>query len=130
MPQGAIVWRDLTVNDAEGIKEFYSHVVGWAIEPHPMCDDFNVIVPETGETIAGICHARGVNAGLPPQWLIYIEVDNVQDCIERCNQAGGRVVYGPRSMGTHNFCVIQDPARAVAGLIETTAPTETTSSTH
>ncbi|MBL7986820.1 MAG: VOC family protein [Chlorobi bacterium] len=125
MPTGAIVWHDLTVPDAENIKEFYSHVIGWETKPHPMCDDFNAIIPETGETIAGICHARGVNAGIPPQWLIYVEVDNVLESIERCKELGGTVAYGPRSIGTHNFCVIQDPAGAVVGLIETVKTTET-----
>lgn len=121
MPKGAIVWRDLTVPDAENIKRFYSYVVGWETKPHPMgeYDDFNIIVPDTGETIAGICHARGSNTGVPPQWLMYIEVEDIQGSIERCKEFGGAVVHGPRLMGTHNFCIIQDPAGAVIGLIET-----------
>lgn len=121
MPKGAIVWRDLTVPDAENIKHFYSNVVGWDIKPHPMdgYDDFNVIISDTGETIAGICHARGSNAGIPPQWLMYIEVEDIQGSIERCKSLGGTVIHGPRFIGTHNFCIIQDPAGAVIGLIET-----------
>jgi len=121
MPTGAIVWRDLTVPDAENIKEFYSSVIGWQTQLHPGCDDFNVMLPDTGEIVAGICHARGINAGIPPQWLMYVEVNNIQESMERCKKAGGTVVYGPRSIGTNNFCVIQDPAGAVLGLIETTA---------
>lgn len=121
MPKGAIVWRDLTVPDAENIKQFYSDVVGWETKPHSMegYDDFNVIVPDTGETIAGICHARGSNAGVPPQWLMYIEVEDIQGSIKRCKELGGAIVHGPRSIGTHDFCIIQDPAGAVIGLIET-----------
>lgn len=126
MPNGAIVWRDLTVPDAEAIKEFYSQVIGWQTKPHPMggYDDFNVIISDTGETIAGICHARGGNTGIPPQWLMYVEVDDLPQCVERCKELGGAIIHGPRSMGTHNFCVIQDPAGAVIGLIEAVTPAE------
>jgi hypothetical protein len=34
--------------------------------------DFNMTMPDGGELAAGICHARGGNADLPSQWLIYI----------------------------------------------------------
>jgi predicted enzyme related to lactoylglutathione lyase len=37
----------------------------------------------------------------------------------KCKEGGGRVISGPRDMGSYGrFCVIQDPAGAVAGLIQ------------
>lgn len=65
---GAIEWRDLTVTDAVGRTDFYSHVVGWQTQTVSMgdYDDFNMNPPDTGETIAGVCHARGCNEGIPP----------------------------------------------------------------
>jgi predicted enzyme related to lactoylglutathione lyase len=64
-----------------------------------------------------VCHARGTNAQLPPQWLIYIRVRNLNESIERCLKEGGRVIDGPRGMGEQRFCVIQDPAGAYAALV-------------
>ena len=115
---GTVVWRDLTVKDAEGIKDFYCQVVGWEAEPHDMEDyhDFDIISSE-GETVAGICHARDTNANLPPQWLIYIVVEDVHKSARRCVELGGKIIDGPRIMGRSQFCVIQDPAGAVAALI-------------
>jgi hypothetical protein len=45
----------------------YAEVVGWISDPVDMGEysDFNMIVPKTCESAAGICHARGVNANLP-----------------------------------------------------------------
>ena len=40
--------------------------------------DYCMNEPESGQTIAGVCHARGVNANLPPQWLLYITVANLE----------------------------------------------------
>ena len=115
---GSLCWQDLTVENATAIRDFYAAVTGWTPEPHDMGDyqDF-VMNNAAGEGVAGICHARGINANVPPQWLIYIKVDDLDHCVAQCRERGGEVVDGPRDMGGHRFCVIRDPAGAVAALI-------------
>ena len=97
---GAVEWMDLTVENAEQVKEFYSQVVGWDSSPVSMGDynDFNISKPENGETVAGICHARGSNANLPAQWLVYVRVESVALSAAKCEQLGGKVLDGPRTM--------------------------------
>ncbi len=116
---GTIVWRDLTVTDASRVREFYSHVVGWRSVGQNMgeYEDYNMNLPGNDETVAGICHARGVNAKVPPQWLIYITVENLDTSMESCKKLGGKIIDGPRDMGNTRVCIIQDPAGAYAGLI-------------
>lgn len=119
--KGIIAWTDLTVKDAEGVRDFYQKVVGWKSAPVEMggYNDFMMNVPESGNTVAGICHARDVNAGLPAQWLIYITVEDVDKSAAQCQELGGKVLVGPKEMGGHGrYCVIQDPAGAVAALFE------------
>jgi predicted enzyme related to lactoylglutathione lyase len=113
------VWRDLTVRDAAAIRDFYSKVVGWTSSPVELGEynDFSMAVPGGDDVVAGICHARGGNANLPPQWLIYITVEDVEKSARRCVEHGGRIIDGPKAMGKRRFCVIQDPAGAVAALI-------------
>ena len=118
---GSIAWTDLTVNDAQGVCDFYSKVVGWKPQPVDMGDyaDFNMTAPGSGEAIAGICHARGTNAGLPAQWMVYLVVANVEEAAACCTREGGRVLVAPKKMGEHGaYCVIQDPAGAVAALFQ------------
>jgi hypothetical protein len=58
-----------------------------------------------------------VNASLPPQWLIYITVANVDISAATCLELGGKVLVDPKDMGGYGrYCVIQDPAGAVAAL--------------
>lgn len=119
MENGSIIWADLTIPDAEKVKNFYSSVIGWKSEPVSMGDynDFSMNSPESGRTMAGICHSRGVNADLPPQWLIYFTVQDVDKSAELCEKNGGKIIAGPRNMGKFGrYCVIQDPAGAVAAL--------------
>jgi predicted enzyme related to lactoylglutathione lyase len=116
---GSIIWADLTIPDAKEVTTFYSSVIGWKSEPVSMGDynDFSMNSPETGRTMAGICHARGGNADLPPQWLIYFTVKDVDKSAELCEKNGGKIIAGPRNMGKFGrYCVIQDPAGAVAAL--------------
>ena len=118
LPVGLIGWCDLTVDDAEGIRDFYQETVGWEAGGVSMgdYDDF-IMLPQGGEeAVAGICHARGANADLPPQWLVYIVVNDVDASAARCEQLGGEVVAAPRAMGGGRVCVIKDPAGAVCAL--------------
>ena len=116
---GAIEWVDLTVENAQEVRDFYREVVGWQPSPVPMgaYDDFNMNAPATGKAVAGICHARGANADLPALWLVYIRVDDVDKSAARCVALGGSVISGPKgSESQGRYCVIQDPAGAVAAL--------------
>lgn len=117
---GSIAWTDLTIPDAERLREFYSQVVGWKSSPVSMGDysDFSMLAPDGDQPVAGVCHARGGNADQPAQWMIYILVANLDVSIESCRELGGKVVVGPKTMGADRYCVIQDPAGAVCALYQ------------
>ena len=36
------------------------------------------LLREEGSAAAGVCHARGMNLGLPPVWMIYLPVGNIR----------------------------------------------------
>jgi hypothetical protein len=118
---GMISWTDLTVPNAVEIRDFYSHVVGWMTGGVDMggYEDFNMIAPATGTPVAGVCHARGVNADLPAQWLMYVIVENLDVSLSRCVERSGHVIAGPKNMGAAGrYGVIQDPVGAVIALFE------------
>jgi predicted enzyme related to lactoylglutathione lyase len=115
-----MVWCDLTVENADDVRDFYAQVTGWQFTRHEMgeYEDYCMNPPGDDAPVAGICHAQGPNANVPPQWLIYITVENVEASIGRCVDLGGKIVDGPRTIGDKPFCVIQDPAGAVLAIIE------------
>jgi uncharacterized protein len=118
---GRIGWFDLTVADAPQVRDFYRKVVGWKVSEVDMGGyaDYCLHVPGSGEVVAGLCHARGENADLPPAWLLYITVADLDESLRQCEQAGGQVRVAPRSLGPPGrFAVIEDPAGAVAALFE------------
>ena len=120
-PLGSISWMDLTVPRAEDVCRFYEQVAGWTSTPLDMggYSDYCMNAPQTGKTVAGICHARGENANLPAQWLIYITVADLEASLKQCTLLGGKVLCPARDMGESGImAVIQDPAGAVAALFQ------------
>jgi predicted enzyme related to lactoylglutathione lyase len=118
---GAIGWMDLTVPDAVRVRDFYGAVVGWKHEDVNMggYNDFNMIPPGGEKPVAGICHARGPNADLPTQWLLYITVSDLDASLAQVRAHGGKQRTAVRDMGPWGrMCVIEDPAGAVAMLIQ------------
>ncbi len=76
-------------------------------------EDYGMNAPGTQDMVAGICHARGMNAHLPPQWLLYITVENLDASLHKCVQLGGKIIGEKQGMGEQgHYCLIQDPAGA------------------
>jgi predicted enzyme related to lactoylglutathione lyase len=118
-PFGSILWQDLTVPNAERVRDFYARVAGWLSTDVDMggYSDYNMHDAD-GKVVAGICHATGVNAKIPPQWLVYISVEDADASAQHAVEAGGTIVDGPRSMGDGTrFVVVKDPAGACCALI-------------
>ena len=113
---GNIAWADLTVPNADQVSSFYEDVLGWKKQGISMgeYDDYVMMLSDEETPAAGICHAKGVNKDLPPQWLIYIEVEDLDKSLAACIASGGKVHGEKRSMGKDgkHYCLIQDPAGA------------------
>ena len=118
---GTLAWTDLTVPDAEEIRDFYAGVVGWVPGGVDMgeYEDFNMVSPATGEPAAGICHARGSNADQPPVWMVYFVVENLDASLKGVTDGGGEILVGPKNMGPGSaYAAIRDPSGAVCALYQ------------
>lgn len=117
---GTVSWFDLTVKNADSVRDFYSAVANWSAMPIEMggYSDYCMLPPGSKNPAAGICHARGENADLPPQWLIYITVPSLARSLKACVARGGKILRPAKSMGGSKMAVIRDPAGAVAALYQ------------
>ena len=119
---GTIVSADLTVDNAIAIKDFYASVIGWDIEEFKMSDkdgaytDF-VTKDSGGNWVGGVCHKRGVNADQPPQWIVYINVEDIQQSMDKCEALGGTVLkVSAGKNGVIQFAILSDPGGTVIGI--------------
>ena len=120
-PVGSIGWVDLTIENTEQLKKFYEQVIGWKSAPVSMgdYDDFTMISPDNDIPYAGICNKKGSNEGLPPHWLIYFNVRNIEESCKNVLELGGEILFEPKLMGNvGKYSVIKDPAGAYCALFE------------
>lgn len=122
-PVGCISWLDLTVSDACAARDFYRQVIGWSVQEVGMenagepYSDYNML-GDDGNSAAGVCHARGMNQGLPPIWMIYMPVGDLAESLRRVREEGGKIIK--ESMGTDDdyaYAIIEDPVGATLALV-------------
>jgi len=79
--------------------------------------------PGEAQPVAGICHARGQNAGLPAVWMVYIVVADLDESLRQTLERGGKILRAATSMGAQGrYAVIADPSGAVCALFQAAAP--------
>ncbi len=117
---GEMAWLDLTVEHAEQVKDFYQAVVGWQSEAVSMGDyqDFSMVAPESKQPVSGICHARGGNADLPPMWLPYFLVADIEQSVAQVLAQGGQMLTEIKSFGQDKYAVVKDPAGAACAIYQ------------
>ncbi|MCB0602984.1 MAG: VOC family protein [Saprospiraceae bacterium] len=118
---GKLEWLDLTVPNAEKVLAFYQKVIGWDNSVVNMGDYDDFCVMPHGEEMpaAGICHARGDNADIPPVWIPYFTVHDLDASIRDCQLHGGTCLTPIKKMGARSrYIFIKDPAGAVCALFQ------------
>ena len=120
---GCISWLDLTVSDASTTRDFYRQVVDWSVQDVEMEDageryaDYNMLGAD-GIPAAGVSHARGVNLGLPPVWMINLPVGDLAESLRRVREEGGKVLKATRGTdGEWAYATVQDPVGACVALV-------------
>ena len=117
---GEMAWLDLSIDNAEEVSEFYQNVIGWQVQQVSMGDysDYAMVSAISGEPVAGVCHAKGPNKDLPPSWLPYFLVEDIEKAIAQVKDSGGTLVTELKSMGSDKYVVIKDPAGAVCAIYQ------------
>jgi predicted enzyme related to lactoylglutathione lyase len=77
------------------------------------------VTGQDGSPVAGICHARGVNIGLPPVWMMYLPVGDLVESIRRVEEEGGKVIKAVRGEdGKYVYAAVQDPVGAYLAFVQ------------
>ena len=126
--QGRFVWHDLTTSNTDAAASFYTQVTPWKTQPGDHDPNYIMWVND-GQPIGGLLSlsdelkARNV----PPHWLSYVYVYDVDACTRQVKALGGQVLMGPHEVPNVGcWSVISDPHGATIGLYEPEAkvPTE------
>lgn len=111
---GALTWFELLTRDVEKAKTFYSEVFGWTYTGSPMPNGtyWEISLPngKDAPSIGGIMVMPPGLEQVPPNWMPYFQVDDVNATCEKAKKLGGRVEMGPQEIkGVGTFTVLTDP---------------------
>ena len=115
---GAFSWCELMTTDPTAASEFYGKLFGWTLETMNMGMPYTVL--KVGEAaIGGIMGMPpGAAPGMPPMWMTYVTVADVDALVKQVESLGGKVHMPPTDIPTvGRFAVIQDPQGAVLNVI-------------
>ena len=118
MKHGMISWSELMTSDVAAAKDFYSQLFGWELEQACAAEMEYTIVKSNGREIGGMMAMPPEAAAAPPNWGIYITVDDVDATAAKAEGLGAKIVVPPRDIPqVGRFCVIQDPQGAFVSAI-------------
>ena len=116
-PRGKFIWYDVMTTDTKAAAKFYSDVIGWSAQEHPMADGGTYTTFSKGPTmVAGLMAiSEPMRAeGVPPCWSGYVSTDDVDADARRVEAAGGAIKRPPTDIpNVGRFAVVSDPGGAV-----------------
>jgi uncharacterized protein len=122
---GQFVWYELSTPDTEAAATFYATVMGWSpsdVPDGPMPYKlFNVGDAPSAGMMSQMDDA--LKAGVPPAWLGYVHVDDVDAAAAKAIELDGRLYHGPTEIpGVCRFAVLADPHSAAVGIMKWASP--------
>ncbi len=117
---GAFSWCELMTNDPEAATRFYVELFGWTVDKMQMAHiDMTYTVVKSGEEgLGGIMPIPAAVAGMPPQWGVYVTVDDVDATAKKAEELGAKIVIPLTDIpNVGRMCVFQDPQGAAISII-------------
>jgi uncharacterized protein len=114
---GSFCWIELATTDQVAAKTFYSSLFGWTANDFPMGpEDLYTIFKLEGRDAAAAYTLRSDDRakGVPPHWMLYIQVDSADDAAAKAEKLGAKVLAPAFDvMDVGRMAVLQDPTGAI-----------------
>lgn len=116
---GSFTWNELNSRDPGAAAAFYARVFGWDGKPYEGPMEYTTFEID-GRPVAGMADMRGrVPDEVPPHWLVYFAVAELDGATATVKEHGGSVLVGPMDIpDMGRFAVVADPQGAFFGVFE------------
>ena len=116
LPPGSFCWFELATTDQAAAKSFYETLFGWTSADMPIgpAGLYTIFKHDGRDAAAGYTLPDEQRAmGIPPNWLVYVLVENADEAAARAASLGGNVGVAPFDvMEQGRMAVIEDPTGA------------------
>lgn len=105
-----LCWAELDTTDTKSAEKFYTLLFGWGAKVSENYTEWQL----GGNSIGGLMTIPKEWGPVPPNWLVYFMVTDVDGTANKASSSGGNVIVPPMDIPkTGRFAVIQDPQHAV-----------------
>jgi uncharacterized protein len=109
-PVGRFVWHDLMTSDVEKAQQYYSDLLGWTYKEFDMGPGGVYKMIHAGGTEWGGFMPLDPAQGIPPHWISYVTVPDVDAATAKAEELGGKTcVPGTDIPSVGRFAVIESP---------------------
>lgn len=111
---GEFCWNELMTSDVAKSKAFYTTLFGWETHDHDMGHMVYTVLKKGDQDVGGLMQIpQGHEKEIPPHWMSYINVDNVDETAEKAKKLGANIKQPPMDIGDYGrIAVLQDPTGA------------------
>jgi predicted enzyme related to lactoylglutathione lyase len=114
---GKFVWHEQVSSDPKQAQDFYTQLFGWDAEVFKPGEIDYTMISSGGQSHGGFGKAQ--EGAPPPHWLSHVRVENVDETVEKVENAGGKLLAGPFEMGeVGRMAIIADPQGAFLGIYQ------------
>ncbi|NJO84466.1 MAG: VOC family protein [Blastochloris sp.] len=108
---GSMTWNELATRDPQRAESFFSQLFGWTFQTGPMDGYKNIF--NQGRINGGMITMDDAWEGLPPHWMVYFSVANIEETAAKAEALGGKLGTPiSDAPNTGRFAVISDPQGA------------------
>jgi predicted enzyme related to lactoylglutathione lyase len=116
---GTLIWNELLTDDPDRAAAFYGEVFGWRHEVQEMPAGPYHLFKEGEEFRGGMMAITPQMGEMPPNWSIYLAVDDLDAATARVGELGGAVEGSViEAAGVGRMAVTRDPAGAYFMMME------------
>lgn len=111
---GKFCWNELSTPDINAAKDFYGRLLGWKFTDHVRGDTTFTMITCGDEEFGGMWHiATEQRNKIPPHWMGYILVEDLEHTLEKATAMGATVKMPITHAGDKGrFSIIVDPTGA------------------
>ena len=111
---GALIWNELQTNDPDSAASFYQEVFGWGSESTDMPTGVYTSFLVGGKAVAGMMQIQPEWGPVPPNWSIYLGVEDVDASLAKALAMGGTAQMEPMDVPeVGRFVMVSDPQGAM-----------------
>lgn len=115
---GAMCWNELATRDIEGAQKFYGELFGWTFGTLDESGSDYHMIYNNGRANGGMMLMDEKWGEIPPNWMIYFAVDDLDTAIEKVKANAGSLGSEVINASVGKMAVTVDPAGAHFYLIE------------